>query len=405
MVQQRSVGRQRLVVLLFPLLVGLLAIGFAFAMTMPFLSLFLSTEVHAGPALVTLFLVLGPLSGVLASTVMGRLSDRGPVRRRLMIVAACAGVVGCCLNAVVRDYWILLGLAVTAIALSGTLFPQMLAYARQRLIRDLPEQAAMGTSVMRTVVSAAWVIAPPLAAWLIQVGGFRVVFGVAAGFYAVALLVVIFRLHEVGAPTAAAAAAEAALPSSSRRTLWWNAVAFVLLQAPLTLGAQAMPFLTSRELNGDIGDAGLVLGVCAALEIPLILSLGVLSTRFRLRPMVLGGAACGVLYYAVAATATGLGMLLAAQVINAVFIAAVSGLGISYVQDMLPRFPGRATTLFTNTFPIGAMLAGPVFGLAQHVGIRWAYGISAVLCLLGLAILLAVRNDHQTVQASRSPSR
>jgi SET family sugar efflux transporter-like MFS transporter len=203
---------------------------------------------------------------------------------------------------------------------------------------------------------------------------------------------VVFRLTEVGAPSVVTA--EDALPSSSRWTLWLTAAAFVLLQAPLTLNAQAMPFLTSGELGGDIGDAGLVMGLCAALEIPLILGLGVLSTRFPLRPMVLGGAACGVLYFAIATVVDGLGTLLAVQLINATFIAAVSGLGISYVQDMLPQFPGRATTLFTNTFPMGAMLAGLLFGPAQHFGIRLAYGMSATLCLLGLVMLLVVRNDH-----------
>ncbi|MCA2216641.1 sugar efflux transporter [Jidongwangia harbinensis] len=392
MVHVRTPARQRLVVMLFPLILGLLAVGLAFAMTMPFLSLFLSTEVHAGPARVTLFLVLAPLSGVVASIVMGRLSDRGPVRRRLMIIASLTGVVGCSASAVVRDYWILLGLAVTAIALAGTVFPQTLAYARQWLIRDAPDQAAMGTSTLRTVVSAAWVGGPPLAAFLVEAGGFRVVYGIAAALYAVAALVVIFRLDEVEVP--APGPEEAPLPASSRGTLWWTAAAFVLLQAPLTLGAQAMPFLTAEKLGGDVGDAGLVLGLCAALEIPLILSLGLLSTRFPLRPMVLGGAVCGVLYYAVATAANGLGMLFAAQLLNALFIAAVSGLGISYVQDMLPQFPGRATTLFTNTFPIGAMLAGPLFGMAQRFDIRLAYGTSAALCLVGLAILLAVRNDH-----------
>jgi SET family sugar efflux transporter-like MFS transporter len=61
------------------------------------------------------------------------------------------------------------------------------------------------------------------------------------------------------------------------------------------------------------------------------------------------------------------------------------------MQDMLPRHPGRATTLFTNAFPIGAMLAGPLFGLAQHFGFRLAYGISAALCASGLLVLIMTR--------------
>jgi SET family sugar efflux transporter-like MFS transporter len=69
----------------------------------------------------------------------------------------------------------------------------------------------------------------------------------------------------------------------------------------------------------------------------------------------------------------------------------VTGLGITYMQDMLPRHPGRATTLFTNSFPLGAMLAGPLFGLAQHFGYRLAYWICAALCAAGLLMLVTVR--------------
>ncbi|MEE3921489.1 MFS transporter [Micromonospora sp. BRA006-A] len=84
-------------------------------------------------------------------------------------------------------------------------------------------------------------------------------------------------------------------------------------------------------------------------------------------------------------------VLLLAQPVNALFIAAVSGVGIAYVQDLLPGEPGRATTLFTNTFPIGAMLAGPLLGLSAQVGYRWAYGMSTALCAAGLLVLLLTR--------------
>ena len=136
-----------------------------------------------------------------------------------------------------------------------------------------------------------------------------------------------------------------------------------------------------------------------ALEIPLMLALGRLTTRLPLRSLILGGSAVGVAYFAVATAAGSVGVLLAAQLLNAVFIAAVSGLGITYVQEMLPRQPGRATTLFANTFPIGAMLAGPLFGTAQHAGFRLAYVMGTALCALGLLLLVPTRNDHVAERA------
>jgi SET family sugar efflux transporter-like MFS transporter len=309
-----------------------------------------------------------------------------------------AGLISAGLTTFLRDYWLLLALTITATALAGVLFPQMFAYARQVMARDSASRAAMGISTMRTVFSLAWVAGPPLGALLLDVGGFASVYGVAAAMYAVAALVAIFWLEEIGAPTAPPASPDdEPIPDvpealeTSRWTLLLTAAAFTLVQTPLTLGVQALPLFISTDLGGDISDAGLILGLCAALEIPLMLGLGALATRIRLRVLVLAGAGCGVAYYALAAATSGVWLLAAAQIVNAAFIAAVSGLGISYMQDMLPQHPGRATTLFTNSFPIGAMLSGPLFGLAQHFGYRLAYGMGTALCAAGLLVLLMTR--------------
>ena len=388
--RKRSIGHA-----LLPLGLVFLAVGVSTAVVLPFLALFLSTAVHAGPVAVTVFLVAGPLAGVLASSLIARFSDRRAIRRRILIGASLAGVVGTGLTAFVRDYWILLALTVTATALAGSLFPQSFAYARQVLVRDVPAQAAMGISTLRTVFSLAWVAGPPLAALVLQTGGFRYVYGLAAALYALAALVAIFWLDEVDAPAAApptdgpATASDA--PETSRRTLWLTVAAFTLLQCPLTLGVQALPLFITDDLGGPVSAAGLILGLCAFLEIPLMLALGLLTTRIRLRTLLLIGSACGVAYELLATAATTVGVLAAGQLLNAFFIAAVSGLGITYMQDMLPRHPGRATTLFTNSFPIGAVLAGPLFGLSQQFGFRLAYVISAGLCAAGLLVLLAVK--------------
>ncbi|MDT4994563.1 MAG: transporter, family, sugar efflux transporter [Actinoplanes sp.] len=386
--------RRSLALALLPLSLVFLAVGLSTAVVGPFLALFLSTSVHAGPVKVTVFLVAAPLAGVTLSTALARFSDRRAIRRRLLIAAATAGMIGTSVTAFVRDYWILLALAVTATALAGSLFPQTFAYARQVLTRDSPGRAAMGISSLRTVFSLAWVAGPPFAAVLLSAGGFRYVYLMAAAMYALAALVAILWLDEVAAPAPVrdhAPVVSDDRPDSPRWTLWLTVVAFTLSQAPLTLGVQALPLLISRDLGGRPEQAGLLLGLCAFLEIPLMLGLGWLTTRVRLRAMVLAGAGCGVAYQVLATTATGVGVLAAGQLFNALFIASVSGLGITYMQDMLPRHPGRATTLFTNSFPIGAVLAGPLFGLSQHFGFRLAFGLNAALCAAGLLLLLMVK--------------
>ena len=188
---------------LLPLGFLFLAVGVSTALFNPFLSLFLSTDVDAGPLKITFFLIVAPLGGVLGSVLIARLSDRRPIRRMLLISGAVAGLVGTGLTAVVRDYWVLLALAVAAVALAGSLFPQSFAYARQVLERDDPDRAALGISALRTVFSLAWVAGPPLAAFLLDAGSFVWVYGTAALMYALAALVAIFWLDEVPAPAPA----------------------------------------------------------------------------------------------------------------------------------------------------------------------------------------------------------
>ncbi|GAA4244941.1 hypothetical protein GCM10022255_010030 [Dactylosporangium darangshiense] len=244
---------------------------------------------------------------------------------------------------------------------------------------------------MRTVFSLAWVAGPAIGALMLDLGGFRLVYTLAAAMYALAALVAFLRLEDVAVAPPDAERTAAAQHATRRPTLLLTALAFVLLQVPLTLGVQALPLFIAQDLHRNASNAGLILGLCAALEIPLMLGLGVLTTRFRLRTLILTGAACGVAYYAIALVTPGLGVLAAAQVVNALFISAVSAVGISYMQDMIPGEPGRATTLFTNTFPIGAVLAGPLFGVAAQLGYRSAYAIGTVLCAAGLVLLIAVR--------------
>ncbi|MBM2616767.1 sugar efflux transporter [Actinoplanes sp. LDG1-06] len=382
---------------LLPLALIFVAVGISTSFVGPYLALFLSDAIHAGPVRTTAFLIVAPLSGVLVSWLVGRVSDRRPIRRKLLIIAALAGVGGMAATAFVRDYWVLLALTVTLTALAGTLFPQTFAYARQVLQHGDPKRAAMGISSLRTLFSVAWVAGPPLAALVLAERGFAYTYGLAAIMYAVVALIVLRALPEAGRPAGHAEHVEPDAPEIGRWTIVLLVAGFTAVQTTMVLGVQAMPLFVSEELNGSVRDAGLILGLCAALEIPLMLGFGALSTRLPLRGLIVFGVVCAIAYQVIAATAGSVWVLAAAQLPNAAFIAAVGGLSITYMQDLMPAHPGRATTMITNTFPIGQILAAPAFGLAQQFGFRLAYGVNLALCVLGLALILAARARRRIV--------
>ncbi|MEV4346523.1 sugar efflux transporter [Actinoplanes sp. NPDC049596] len=378
---------------LLPLALIFVAVGLSTSFVGPYLALFLSDAVHAGPVRTTAFLIAAPVAGVLVSWLIGRVSDRRPIRRKLLITAALAGLAGTALTAVVRDYWLLLALTVTLTALAGSLFPQSFAYARQVLQTGDPTRAALGISTLRTLFSVAWVGGPPLAALVLAGHGFGWTYGVAAIMYAITALIVIRWLPEAGRPATGGPQdlPDAVAPVPPRSTLVLIVAGFTVVQTAGTLAVQAMPLYVSTDLGGSVRSAGLILGLCAALEIPLMLGFGVLTTRMPSRTLILIGVGCAIAYHAVAASAGSIWVLAAAQPLNTAAIAAISGLGISYMQDLMPGHPGRATTMITNTFTTGQILAAPAFGLAQAYGFRLAYVLNLGLCAVGLILLISAR--------------
>jgi len=371
-----------------PLLSVNLLTGLGYALAGPFLSLFLIKELHAGPVAVGAFLLTSALSAVVTSTVLGRLSDARAVRRNLLVCGALAGTVSSGLFALLRDYWLLLVVSLTLAAVASSLMPQTFAYARQALERTGSARGPLAISALRTMVSVSWVGGPPLAALLIDSAGFTGLFAVAAAVYLVAALVTALLLPELGGGAVAVAGRSRSGPG---REVVLAAVAFVLLQGATSVGVLAMPLYVTDVLHGTTGDAGLVLGLCAALEIPLMLGFGALAIRVDHRRLVLVGGAVALAYYGVMPATQATWQVAAAQALHAVVIAAVMGVGISYFQDLAPDRPGHATTLFTNTAKISAMLSGPLLALAQVLGYRSAYAIGLVLSAAGLGLLLAAR--------------
>jgi SET family sugar efflux transporter-like MFS transporter len=382
----RSTARQ-----LAPLATVYLAVGLAVAMVAPFMTLFLTTSVHANPLQVTLFLIASPVASMIVSTMLGRLSDRRSIRRQLIVLSAFAVALSSALYAVLRNYWVLLALVVTVYAIGGALLPQVFAYARTAI--GASSRAGAAISALRTLFSIAWVAGPPVAAWVLTSGGFSAVFAVSAGMYVVAGLLALTRLRNLAEPVQperpehSEPSTTAMAADASRRTIALTVVAFTVLQAATGLTVQSMPLFVSRDLGGSVGDAGLILGLCAGLEVPLMLGLGALSVRIPLRRLIVLGPALCVVYLAFGTFSTAIWQLAVLQLVNAASIAVIQGLGITYVQDLLPSQPGRASTVFSNSYPAGMMLSGPILGAAGHFGYRFSFGAALVLSVLGLVAL------------------
>ncbi|NJK46291.1 MAG: MFS transporter [Pleurocapsa sp. SU_196_0] len=116
------------------------------------------------------------------------------------------------------------------------------------------------------------------------------------------------------------------------------------------------------------------------LEIPVMLALAFWRSRpSNQQLLVLCFALCAV-YFACVSSATGLVLLIVAQVIRAVVIAISATIGMAYFQQLMPGRTGTAITLFSNTTNLGAMLAGIIAGaVVQGFGLVAVFVLCAAL--------------------------
>ncbi|MBM7864430.1 SET family sugar efflux transporter-like MFS transporter [Lentzea nigeriaca] len=354
--------------------------GVSMAFAMPFHSLFLTSEVKVTPVQLSAFLIASPLASVVASTIMGKLSDGRVQRRFLLAAGGTAGAIGYGLFAVLRDYWLLLGAAVVFVAMTSSLLPQIFAYGRAA-----SRGPSMMVSVLRTLLSVAWVAGPPLAALMVAKTGWVGLF-TATALLQLGVAVLALTLPVPVAEPETQAEEEAAGPTRAGMAV--VAAGFVFLQGSVGLAVGGLPLFVTTELHGTAGDAGLAMGLCAALEIPMILWFGSLANRMSQYKLVVMGAVIGLSYHGLMLLTDSVWQVLAAQLLHATVISLVMGVGITYFQSLDPGRPGHASTMFSNTQIVGGMIAGALTGLAAQLGFRWIYGFSLSMVALGLTLLL-----------------
>ncbi|NHA67838.1 MFS transporter [Phycicoccus flavus] len=266
-----------------------------------------------------------------------------------------------------------------------------LIFAHQRHTGATPAQ------IMRTraVFSFAWVGGPPLAAFLMGFLGNRSILWAVAGLGVLGLGLTRVMMREHGRSPQA----DVAPPSGDRMAVALRRpdvlvllAVFVSLGAAVSAAVSVTPLYVTHELGLSMEWSGVALGTCAALEIPILVSLGRLTTRFGPRRVVAAGTVLGLAYYATMTVAGGPVTLVAGQLLNAVFIATMSGVGLTLFQDVLGR-PGLASSLFMNTTRVGAIVSGPVIALGggSVLGYTGVYALCGCLVVLGSAILVLTR--------------
>lgn len=342
--------------------------GIAGALQTPTLSIFLTDEVHARPAMVGFFFTGSAVIGILVSQFLAGHSDKRGDRKSLIVFCCLLGVLACTLFAWNRNYFVLLFVGVFLSSFGSTANPQMFALAREHADKT-GREAVMFSSFLRAQVSLAWVIGPPLAYALAMGFSFTVMYlSAAVAFIVCGVMVWLFLPSMQKELPLATGTVEA--PRRNRRDTLLLFVICTLMWGSNSLYIINMPLFIINELHLPEKLAGVMMGTAAGLEIPTMLIAGYFAKRLGKRFLMRVAAVGGVCFYAGMLMAHSPAILLGLQLLNAIFIGILGGIGMLYFQDLMPGQAGSATTLYTNTSRVGWIIAGSVAGIVAEI---WNY--------------------------------
>ncbi|EEW7588581.1 sugar efflux transporter SetB [Escherichia coli] len=365
--------------------------GIAGALQTPTLSIFLTDEVHARPAMVGFFFTGSAVIGILVSQFLAGRSDKRGDRKSLIVFCCLLGVLACTLFAWNRNYFVLLFVGVFLSSFGSTANPQMFALAREHADKT-GREALMFSSFLRAQVSLAWVIGPPLAYALAMGFSFTVMYlSAAVAFIVCGVMVWLFLPSMQKELPLATGTVEA--PRRNRRDTLLLFVICTLMWGSNSLYIINMPLFIINELHLPEKLAGVMMGTAAGLEIPTMLIAGYFAKRLDKRFLMRVAAVGGVCFYAGMLMAHSPVILLGLQLLNAIFIGILGGIGMLYFQDLMPGQAGSATTLYTNTSRVGWIIAGSVAGIVAEI---WNYHavfwFAMVMIIATLFCLLRIKN-------------
>ncbi|HFI3234659.1 TPA: sugar efflux transporter SetB [Escherichia coli] len=365
--------------------------GIAGALQTPTLSIFLTDEVHARPAMVGFFFTGSAVIGILVSQFLAGRSDKRGDRKSLIVFCCLLGVLACTLFAWNRNYFVLLFVGVFLSSFGSTANPQMFALAREHADKT-GREAVMFSSFLRAQVSLAWVIGPPLAYALAMGFSFTVMYlSAAVAFIVCGVMVWLFLPSMQTELPLATGTVEA--PRRNRRDTLLLFVICTLMWGSNSLYIINMPLFIINELHLPEKLAGVMMGTAAGLEIPTMLIAGYFAKRLGKRFLMRVAAVGGVCFYAGMLMAHSPVILLGLQLLNAIFIGILGGIGMLYFQDLMPGQAGSATTLYTNTSRVGWIIAGSVAGIVAEI---WNYHavfwFAMVMIIATLFCLLRIKD-------------
>ena len=370
---------------------ALLLLGFTYASTVPYQSIVGIKQLGLTERQMGLLIFGIGLSGMIGNLTLGHLSDFARNRKTSVLVSLGIGFLGFGAFAVWPNLYTFLICCLLINPISGSAYFQLFAVARSITVEKGAAEAASINSAVRSFYALSWIVVPGI------VGVFIATRENVSDCYAVAafafgLCFVFYALFgpnggrgEIAGNNAWQNLREAfGLVFEGRVSKRLMALSF--MQGPHPMMAAALPLIITSLPNGSYADVGVLSGLFAAIEIPIMLVAGAYNRNWQSWTLITIGAAAHILFLLGLGFISNVASIYALAVLNAAGTAIMVTLHISYVQDLLPDRPGLATSLMSISSLISRTLSALVFA---GIGLVYSYA-GAMMAMAMIALMGAV---------------
>jgi len=368
--------------------------GFAGAATSPFQSVVAITGLGLGDRAYAALILIAAFANVALSIGVGLFADRlGSYRMPLLAVSA-AGVLG------YGAIWLWPSAAMFVLAMIGPLAvfhalnPLLFGTVRARTAGMTAREVETVSTLMRMMISLAWVLTPGLVALALRGQPTMLpAWAIAAGGVAVggALIALALPPEPKGARPPASHPASRDLIRLVAPGLLARVLGVALVSQVLHVNAAVLPLIVTGQAGGTSEDIGLIVGLVAVLEAIFMLVWAALIRRVSLSAALLVTAVLYMVYLMALAYAVAPWQVYAASLVGGFAAASIILLPLGYLLGLIEDRPALSASLIAVNSFAGAALGAGVFAAGTAIGgYPGAAVLSGLAGVMGAALIAAL---------------
>ncbi|MEO2279716.1 sugar efflux transporter [Pseudoalteromonas pernae] len=360
--------------------------GLIGAFVNPLMSLFIVEGLQSPPMYLGVYTSGVTLMGIVFSQWLGSLADKGINARNLFMIAVGGMALALVMFANATSFWQVFAAGVLFLSLGNAAIPQVMTIARFWADKQAHTDITQFNSQLRAAISFAWVAGPPVGYFFAAGVAFERSFYIAAGLALLALTFAVLFIPKQSQSSSIKAHSE----SQSASISFWLLTGTVMFGSIANIMYfSALPLYAIKELNFASHVPGVFMGLVALGEIPVMLYAAKLSKSVSKMKLLGFAFVCAITFYIGVFFAQDVWQFAALQLINALYYGIFAGIGLTVLQDQMPRRIGFTSAVYGNAIKLGVMLGTAGTGLiAQFYSFRFATLGSVVAASIALLCLL-----------------